>query len=214
MLSKEHFKNTLIKLKQKHYKGGKIIMKTEIQRAQTVCELIKETNGLKSKKFNKDKKIEFAYKYWNLSFEDITELYDHLAEIYSTESAKLARTIGAFIDNQGITNIRRFNVSFFDQKLETIQNTTAKIRANGNWLSLYDIEREFAKQSTHQNPIRYSCLTQDGNIFRIDRDRANEILGILIDENIPTAKCIVTSSFPYYARNDMDTYIKSFQKRK
>ena len=189
-------------------------MKNEIQRAHSVCELIKETNGLKNQRFNRDKKIEFAYKYWNLSSEDITELYDHLAEIYSTESAKLARTIGAFIDNQGITNIRRFNVSFFDQKLETIQNTTAKIRANGNWLSLYDIEKEFTPQSKHQNPIRYSCLTQDGNIFRIDQDRASDILGILVDENIPTAKCIVTGSFREYANGNIDEYVKTLKKIK
>ena len=189
-------------------------MKSEIQRAQSVCNLIKESNGLKGPKFNKERKLTFAYNYWLLNPEDITELYDELAKKHSVESAKLAKNIGEFIDYQKITNIRRFSSNFFDQDIETIQNVTTKIRVNGNWLSLYDLEKEFNPKVQDQNPIRYSFLTQDGSIFRIDRDRANEILGILIDENIPTAKCIVTSSFPYYARNDMDTYIKSFQKRK
>ena len=189
-------------------------MKNEIQRAHTVCNLIEETNGLKNQRFNRDKKIEFAYKYWLLNPEDITELYDSLAKKYSTESAKLARTIGEFIDHQEITNIRRFSANFFDKKIETIQNVTSKIRTNGNWLSLYDIEREFTPQSTHQNPIRYSCLTQDENIFRIDRDRASDILEILIDENIPTAKCIVTGSFRDYANGNIDKYIKTLKKIK
>lgn len=189
-------------------------MKNEIQRAHSVCNLIKETNGLKNQKFNKNKKIEFAYKYWLLNPEDITKLYDSLAEIYSTESSKLARTIGDFIDHQGITNIRRFDAKLFDQELKTIQNVTAKIRTNGNWLSLYDIEREFTKQAENQSPIRYSCLTQDGNLFRIDRDRASDILGILVDENIPTAKCIVTGSFREYANGNIDEYVKTLKKIK
>ena len=189
-------------------------MKNEIQRAHSVCNLIEETNGLKNQRFNRDKKIEFAYKYWLLNSEDITKLYDSLAEIYSAESAKLARTIGDFIDHQGITNIRRFDTKFFDQELKTIQNVTAKIRTNGNWLSLYNIEREFTKQAENQNPIRYSCLTQDGNIFRIDQDRASDILGILVDENIPTAKCIVTGSFREYANGNIDKYIKTLKKIK
>lgn len=189
-------------------------MKNEIQRAHAVCNLIRETNGLKNQKFNKDRKIKFAYKYWLLNSEDITELYDSLAKNYSTEAAKFARTIGEFIDHQGITNIKRFGITFFDQDLKAIQNATAKIRTNGNWLSLYDIEREFTPQSTHQNPIRYSCLTKDGNIFRIDRDRAKDILGILVDEDIPTAKCIVTGSFKDYANGNIDEYIKTLKKIK
>lgn len=187
-------------------------MKNEIQRAQTVCDLIKESKGLKGPKFNKERKLTFAYNYWLLNPEDITELYDELAKNYSVESARLARIIGEFIDYQKITNIRRFSSNFFDQDIETIQNVTTKIRTNGNWLSLYDIEREFVPQVQSQNPVRYSFLTQDGNIFRIDQDKAKDILGILIDENIPTAKCIVTGSFIDYANGNIDEYIKTLKK--
>lgn len=189
-------------------------MENEIQRAQAVCELIKETNGLRNQKFNKDKRIEFAYKYWHLNSEDITELYDNLAANYSEEAAKLAKMIGEFIDHQKVSTFRRFGVNFFDQKLNDIKTATAKIRNNGNWLSQYNLEREFTPQSAHHNPIRYSCLTQDGNIFRIDKDKANEILGILISENIPTAKCIVTGSFMPYANGNIDEYVKTLQKIK
>lgn len=187
-------------------------MENEIQRAHAVCNLIKETNGLINQKFNKDKKIKFAYKYWLLNPEDITELYDSLAKNYSKDSARLARIIGQFIDHQKITNIHRFSANFFDQDIEKIQNVTAKIRNNGNWLSLYDIEREFSSQTKSQNPVKYSYITQDGTIFKIDKDKTKDILGILIDENIPTAKCIVTGSFIDYANGNIDEYIKTLKK--
>lgn len=189
-------------------------MKNEIERAHVVCALIQEEKGIKSKKFDKNKKIDFAYKYWTLNPEDITELYDSLAQNNTNEAAKLARIIGDFIDYQGITPLRRFGYSFFDQQLEDIQAATSKIRTNGNWLSQYDIEREFTKQAENQNPIRYSYLTKDGNILKIDKDKASEILGILIEENIPTAKCIVTGSFIPYANGNIDEYVKTLKKIK
>ena len=189
-------------------------MKSEIQRAQSVCNLIKESNGLKGPKFNKERKLTFAYNYWLLNPEDITELYDELAKNHSVESAKLAKNIGEFIDYQKITNIRRFSSNFFDQDIETIQNVTTKIRANGNWLSLYDLEKEFNPKVQDQNPIRYSFLTQDGSIFRIDQNKAKDILGILIEAKIPTAKCIVTGSFIEYANGNIDEYVKKLEKLK
>ena len=85
---------------------------------------------------------------------------------------------------------------------------------NENWLSLYDTEKEFTPRSTHSNPIRYSYLIGDNQKVNIDKETAHKILGILLENNVPTAKIIVTSSFPYYAKEDMDTYIKSFQKTK
>ena len=57
-------------------------------------------------------------------------------------------------------------------------------------------------------------MLENDQILTIDRDKANKILGILMEANIPTAKCIVTASFPYYAHDNMDTYITSFQKIK
>lgn len=189
-------------------------MEQEIINAQNVCHLIESTHGLRNQKFNKKEKIAFAYKYWKTNPEDITELYNQLAANYSEEASKLANTIGRFIDHQKITSITRFTPSFFDQKIEVIEKATEKIRTNGNWLSLYDTEREFSTQSQTQNPIRYSCITKDGNIFKLDKDKTNNILGILIDENIPTAKCIVTGSFIYYANDNMDEYINVLKKIK
>ena len=43
-------------------------MKNEIERAHVVCALIQEEKGIKSKKFDKNKKIDFAYKYWTYGF--------------------------------------------------------------------------------------------------------------------------------------------------
>lgn len=189
-------------------------MKPEIQVAHNVCELIKETSYFKNRRFNQTQKIKFAYKYWLLNPEDITELYESLALNNSYKAEELARVIGDFMDQQGLTSLRRFNVHFFDQDIETIQNTTSKIRENGNWLSLYNVEKEFTPQGKLNNPIIYSYLTQNGSLFKIDQERANHILGILTEENIPTAKCIVTGSFKDYANGNIDKYIKTLKKIK
>lgn len=188
--------------------------KPEIITAKAVCELISKKNPVKHHKLTKDQRINFAYDYWTLSSEDITELYVNLAENYSKEAINLAKIIGEFIDTQKITSIKRFNNSFIDKDLKSIENAATAIRTNGNWLSKYDLEREFTKQSKSQHPVRYGYIKQDGSTLLIDKNRAQNILGILMEADIPTAKCIVTASFPYYAHDDMDTYIKSFQKRK
>ena len=187
-------------------------MEQDIQETiQSIIELIKKSN---KRKFRKDDKLNFAYAYWNLTDKDIVDLYNFLAQNKSKENAKLANTIGTFIDDQYITEYRKFYNGLYDQNEQTILKLTSGIKTNGNWLSLYDTEREFTPKSTHTSPVTYSYLIQDNNVLTIDKERANKILGILMDANIPTAKCIVTSSFPYYAHDDMDTYIESFQKRK
>lgn len=189
-------------------------MKNTIEKAQAVCDLIQSEQGTRYKKFNRKQKIDFAYKYWTSNSEDITELYGNLAEYNSPKTTELAKTIADFIDYQGITPIRRFGINFFNQKSEDIQAAIAKVKINGNWLSQYDLEREFTKQDKSQNPIRYSYLKKDGSILIIDKEKAHEILGILIDENIPTAKCIVTGSFMPYANGSIDEYVKTLQKIK
>lgn len=183
--------------------------KEKLTEIQNVCDLIQQTN---KSKFRKQDKINFAYQYWNISEEDITDLYTYLAKNSSEQNKKLARIIGDFIDAQSITYYRKFNNSFYGQNFNQILKATEKIKKNGNWLSLYNLEREFTPQSSHSSPIIYSYLTSNQNILTIDKEKANNILGILIENNIPTAKCIVTASFPYYAKDDMNTYIKSLKK--
>lgn len=178
---------------------------------QNVCDLIKQTN---KSKFRKQDKINFAYQYWNISEEDITDLYNYLAENKSEQNKNLAKIIGSFMDSQDITSFKKFNSTFYNQSLDRILKVNARIKENGNWLSLYDLEKEFTQHQFHSSPIIYSYLTPSQNTVTIDKDKANNILGILMENDIPTAKIIVTSSFPYYAKDDMDTYIKSFQKRK
>lgn len=181
---------------------------TEIQ---NVCDLIEKTNN---HKLRKPDKINFAYNYWNISEEDIIDLYNYLAKHKSNQNKKTARLISDFIDNQNITQFRKFYSGFYDQSSDKILKATAKIKENGNWLSLYNLENEFTPKSTHNSPIIYSYITPNQNILTIDKEKANKILGILIENNIPTAKIIVTSSFPYFAKDDLDSYIESFQKRK
>ena len=176
-----------------------------------VIDLITKSN---KRKFRKSDKINFAYDYWNLTDQDIIDLYNYLVQNKSKENKELATIIGNFVDDQYITEYRKFYNGLYDQDEQIILKVISNIKTNGNWLSLYDIEREFTPKSTHTSPILYSYLMQDNSILTIDKKRASEILGILINQNIPTAKIIVTSSFPYYAHNDMDTYIKSYQKRK
>lgn len=178
---------------------------------QNVCQLIKASG---SRKFKKDDKLKFAYAYWHLSDTDIVDLYEFLAQHKSPKNARLANTIGLFIDDQNISSYRKFYSGIYDQSLGTISKVTQSIKNNGNWLSLYDTEREFTAETPHKSPVTYSYLIKDNHVLTIDRNRANKILGILMEADIPTAKCIVTASFPYYAHNDMDTYIESFQKTK
>ena len=176
---------------------------------QEVVKLIKTSS---KHRFRKNEKLSFAYSYWNLSNQDITDLYNFLAHNKSRENAKLASIIGTFVDDQYITEYRKFYKGLFEQDEQTISKVISNIKTNGNWLSLYNLEREFTPKSTHTSPITYSYILQGDEILTIDKNRANEILGILMDANIPTAKIIVTSSFPYYAKDDMNTYIKSLKK--
>ncbi len=186
----------------------------KITRIKQVCDLINQSAIPRSKKLNRKQQIDFAYKYWTGNPEDLTELYDYLAQNYTIQNEKLAHIIGEFINNQQIVTIKKFSNTFYNGSLENILKTTAQVRENGNWLSKYNTEREFTPTAAHRFPTIYSYLTNSGEKFVIDENAANNILGILVESNIPTAKCIVLSSFPYYAHDDMDTYIKSFQKRK
>lgn len=182
----------------------------ELKAIKKVCDLIKKTSP---NKFHKQDKINFAYNYWNITDEDITDLYSYLAQNKSKENEKLARLIGDFVDSQKITHYRKFSHDFYNYDLQDILKAGINTKENGNWLSKYDLNREFTQRSTHSSPIIYSYLIQDNKIT-IDREKAGTILGILTENNIPTAKIIVTSSFPYYAHDDINTYIESFQKIK
>lgn len=174
-----------------------------------VCKLIKtKAKG----KLRKKDKIAFAYQYWNITDQDIVDLYNYLAQNQPRNSVNFARTLGDFMDNQGITPYRKFYSSFFEENINTIMKATTPIKTNGNWLSLYNLEAEFNAKSTHSNPIIYSYLTPNDNIIKIDKGRAKQILGILMENNIPTAKCIVTGSFPYYVKDEMSSYIKRLKK--
>lgn len=186
----------------------------KITRIKQVCDLINQTVIPRNKKLNRQQQISFAYKYWTENPEDLTELYDYLAKNYTMQNEKMAHTIGEFLNNQQITTIKKFSNAFYNSNLDTILKATALIRENGNWLSKYNIEREYDTTSKHRFPITYSYQTKSGERLTIDKNATNNILGMLIDSNIPTAKCIVLSSFPYYANKDMNTYIKSFQKTK
>ena len=186
----------------------------EIITAEQVCELIKQTKGINSKPFDKDKKINFAYHYWNINSEDITDLYNSLAHINTSQTADMAKTIGEFLDHLNITYIHKLGVNFFNKDIDYIKGVTEKIKNNGNWLSQYNVEREFTKQSQSQFPILYKYIKQDGSIFTIDKNAATNILAIFTSQNVPTAKCIITSSFPYYANDNIDSYIKTLKKLK
>ncbi len=182
----------------------------ELIEIQNIYNLIKQ----KKNKLKKQAQLDFAYDYWHMTDKDIIDLYTYLAKNKSKENKKIARALGDFIDDQNITHYRTFGTSFYEKDEEIIENVTKRIKTNGNWLSLYDTEKEFTPRSTHSNPIRYSYLIGDNQKVSIDKETAHKILGILLENNVPTAKIIVTSSFPYYAKEDMDTYIKSFQKTK
>lgn len=176
------------------------------------CQLIKSTKGNKYEQFKKPKRIAFAYNYWTLNDEDIADLYYYLAQNKTEENEQSALTIGQFIDNQKIIPVRKFNKYFYNLNLETIESVIERIKHNGNWLSLYDIKQEFEPKESYNSPIFYSYMKNDGTTFNIDRQTASTILGILTEHEIPTAKSIVQASFPYYANDNMDQFIKTLKK--
>ena len=57
---------------------------------ETVQEVIKLIKTSSKHRFRKKEKLSFAYSYWNLSNQDITDLYIFLAHNKSRENAKLA----------------------------------------------------------------------------------------------------------------------------
>ena len=175
-----------------------------------VCKLIDKSS---KRKFSKSQKITFAYAYWNITNSDIIDLYNFLARNKNRQNAKYANTIGTFIDDQHISRYRQFGHGRYEQNPEVISTMINGIKENGNWLSLYDVEREFTSKSAYSSPIIYSYLV-NGDKFTIDKDKANTVLGMLTEANIPTAKCIVTGGFPYFAQDNMETYIQTFEKRK
>ena len=175
---------------------------------KSVCELIKSAG---TKRLKKEGRINFAYKYWNITDKDLTELYEILIKSHWERKPNSITIIGDFLDEQQITNYRTFGTDAKFRSLENTLKTTEKVRNNGNWLSLYNIEREFTPASTHSYPLLYSYLV-NGEKFTIDKHRANEVLGILMENDIPTAKCIVTGSFPYYTQDNIDTFIKKLKK--
>ncbi len=183
----------------------------QTNKIENVCNLIQTTCIPIHKKLNKQKQIEFAYKYWNEANEDITKLYEFLVLNKNNENEKLAADIGQFINMQFPTSIVKITTQMYSKNTDYILKTTKQIRESGNWLSLYNLENEFNKTSINSHPIRYSYLLKSGEIFSIDKTKAKDILGILTENNIPTAKCIVTSGFPYYAQDNMDTYIQKIK---
>ena len=100
----------------------------EIITAEQVCELIKKTKGINSKPFDKDKKINFAYHYWNINSEDITDLYNSLAHINTSQTVDMAKTIGEFLDHQNITYIHKLGVNFFNKDIDYIKGVTEKLK--------------------------------------------------------------------------------------
>ena len=180
----------------------------KLEEIKKICKLIENTNN---RKLKKPEQLQFAYQYWNLTEEDLTQIYDILAINYTVQNEKLASIIADFINTQRLSTIHRFSNKFYNGNLDYILKTTKQIRENGNWLSLYNLDDEFNKKSINNYPIRYSYLLKNGETFSIDKDKAQNILGILTENDIPTAKCIVTSSFPYYANDKIDKYIQKIK---
>ncbi len=189
-------------------------METILLTAENIRKLINQKSKPRKYKLKKDEKLDFAYKYWHLTDKELPDIYYELAKEYSEQTAKAAHEIGTFMDNQEITTIPIFQMDLFDRPLSFIEYSMKRVKNNGNWLSQYNLDREFEDQDEYNHPIIYRYLKEDKSIFTIDKKHASKVLGILIEEDVPTAKCIVTGAFPYYANDNMDEYIERFQKIK
>ena len=188
-------------------------MKQDTQIKQ-ICNLIQTSCIPMNKKLNRENQIKFAYTYWNSFDEDITSFYEYLAYNKNEENDELATIIADFVNTQYPTAIKKLSKIIYNGNPEYVAKVCDQIKHNGNWLSLYNLDNEFEQASAFIHPIRYSYLLKSGQTFEIDKDKAQNIIGILTEENIPTAKCIVTSSFPYYAQDKIETYIQKIKTLK
>ena len=93
------------------------------QEIKDVCELIQNSG---TKILKKDARINFAYKYWNITDKDLTELYEILIKSHFERKPKSITILGDFMDEQKITNYRTFGA---DMKYRTLENTLKTLRS-------------------------------------------------------------------------------------
>ena len=98
------------------------------QEIKDICELIQKSG---TRKLKKDARMKFAYKYWNITDKDLTELYEILIKSHFERKPKSITILGEFMDDQRITNYRTFGADMRYRSLENILKITEKIRNNG-----------------------------------------------------------------------------------
>ena len=190
--------------------------------------LINKTEGICKKKFNKLEKIDFAYKYWNLSNEyGIEDLFVILSKersnlnlnsgdgtIKNNHYKEIQSNLFKFMDRQRTFIPLRFKHEMLkNNNVNLINNALKSTKKNGGWLSLYDIDKSF-EIDLHNKisfPVYYSYIVNNNEI-NINYITAKEILKKLGENNIPIANCIVKESFHSYAVGELDEYIKTLHK--
>lgn len=190
------------------------MLENKMNEIEQVLTLISNARIYSQRVLSREEKVNFAYKYWNLTTDDITELYEFLAYLHKSIKSdrvdKDIKSLGYGINNLKLANLGYFTHDFCERNMDSITRVTTKIRDNGNWLSKFNLELEFSGKDMIR-PVIYSYQTPK-NLVTIDREKASEIVGMLTDKSIPLASCIVKSAYPHFAHDTMTEYIEQLHK--
>jgi hypothetical protein len=168
--------------------------------------VILNNNGLRSH-YARNERIHFAYDYYS-TIGDIDTL-TLLKESFAGDKED-TKTIMCFLTKQSISKklcenseyiIPRANLSA--KSFDGFANIDYETY---NWLSKFDEKLSFEKRGVHLLPAIPKILKQDGQEIEIDRTTARNIAGIIIDNGIYPAKCIVEGAYKPYADGNLDDY--------
>lgn len=193
-------------------------MNDQIQ-IENVSQLLKNSFANSGAPFNKKERINFAYKYWNLTDYEIEDLFTLIASEMKKDISfsemhhyyLLLNDLIKFIKKEKAGASLRYTKGLIEKDIQTINIAANYSKEKGGWLHKYDIEKEFNVDWSKRLslPVYYSYLTKDGGEVKMNYQTVESVLETLNDNNIPLAECIVKNSFHHYAFGTLDDYINN-----
>lgn len=185
-----------------------------------MLEEIKSTHSYKEpqkpivrKKLTIDEKIKFALDYYSLN--DNTSLLDILL---TCSDKNLERQIIEFMErydllvrypNSQYDYLKNYDKNVFsDLKIKTANPTTiAKEYNHQNWLEIFDEDKIF-EESRIKRPTYKYFPDKMAKPIKFDKEKAIMIKAAIISEDIIPARCIIEGAYPYFAKEEMPSYIE------
>lgn len=185
-----------------------------------MLEEVKRTHNYKEpqkpivrKKLTIDEKIKFALDYY--SFTDNTSL---LKILLTCSDKNLERQIIEFMErndllvkypNSQYDYLKKYDKNVFsDLKIKTANpKTIAREYNHQNWLEIFEEDKIF-EESRIKRPTYKIFLDKLSNPIKFDKQKATLIKAAIISEGIVPARCIVEGAYPYFAKEEMPSYIE------